>query len=461
MDMSTPRKALIGLFLLGGLVLFGTGLFLIGDRRLLFDPRFELYTAFGKVTGLQVGTRVRVAGLDAGEVLEIALPARPSEPFRIRMRLREDLRPLVRVDSVSALQTDGIVGNAFVQIGRGTDQARMVEPGETIAGRDPVEFADLIDEGRETFRAVALQIRELTDESGEAIDAIGDVARSAQTVIDDVGGEVRVITSASAQVAQDARKVIAETEGLLSDARAGKGTIGKFLTDDSMYERFVSIAAETEETVKGMRAAADGARSLVDGFGAREGAAQQIVQTLRETLADTREVMSDLSEGTEALKRNFLFRGFFEQRGFFDLDAISVDAYATGALEGKDRTALRVWIDAAGLFASDVEGVERLTDAGRRRLDSAMADLVRYPRDTPLIVEGYADGSEGRPTYLVSSDRAQAVREYLLSRYRRRVTLTGAMPMSSYAPGSPAGNDRWSGVALTLFVRHDALMAGR
>ena len=72
-------------------VLLGTGLFLIGDRRLLFDPRFELYTTFGKVTGLQVGTRVRVAGLDAGEVLDIALPARPSDPFRIRMRLREDL----------------------------------------------------------------------------------------------------------------------------------------------------------------------------------------------------------------------------------------------------------------------------------------------------------------------------------------------------------------------------------
>jgi phospholipid/cholesterol/gamma-HCH transport system substrate-binding protein len=459
--MSTSRKAMIGLFLLVGLVLFGTGLFLIGDRRLLFDPRFELYTTFGKVTGLQVGTKVRVAGLDAGEVLEIDLPARPSEPFRIRMRLREDLRPLVRVDSVSALQTDGIVGSAFVQIGRGTDQARMVDPGETIAGRDPVEFADLIDEGRETFRAVAQQIQDVGEESSEAIAAITDVARSAQGVIDDVGGEIRVITGASAQVAQDARRVISETEGLLSDARAGKGTIGKLLTDDTIHARFTSIATETEEAVKGMRAAADGARNLVQGLGAREGAAQQIVQSLRETLADTREVMSDLSEGTEALKRNFLFRGFFQQRGFFDLDTISVDAYAAGALEGDKRTALRVWINAAGLFAPDAEGVEQLTESGRRRLDAAMVDLVRYPRDTPLIVEGYADGSEGRPTYLVSSDRAQSVREYLLSRYRRRVTLTGAMPMSSFAPGSPAGNDRWSGVALTLFVRHDSLGAGR
>lgn len=460
--MSTSRKALIGLFLLGGLVLFGTGLFLIGDRRLLFAPRFELQTTFGKVSGLQVGTKVRVAGLDAGEVLEIGLPARPSEPFRILMRLREDLRPLVRVDSVSALQTDGIVGSAFIQIGRGTDEARMVVPGETIAGRDPVEFADLIDEGRETFRAVAREITDLGEEAGEAIAAVTEVAQSANGVIEDVGGDVRIITSASARVTEDARKVIAQTEGILSDARAGKGTLGQFLTDDSMYRRWVGIADEAEQTVKGLRAAADGARTLVENVGARDGAAQQIVQTLRDTLTDTREVMSDLSEGTEALKRNFLFRGFFQQRGFFDLDAISTDAYAAGALEGRDRTALRVWVDAAGLFARAADGTEQLTDAGRRRLDSAMADLVRYPRDSPLIVEGYADGSAGQSAYLASSDRALLVREYLLTRFRRRATLTGVVPMSSYAPGSPLGNDRWSGVALALFVRHDALgAAGR
>ena len=85
-----------------------------------------------------------------------------------------------------------------------------------------------------------------------------------------------------------------------------------------------------------------------------------------------------------------------------------------------------------------------------------MADFVRYPRDSPLVVEGYADNTTGEAAYLISSDRALLVREYLLSRFRRRVTLTGIMPMSERAIGSPRG-DRWSGVALALFVRNDAL----
>jgi hypothetical protein len=52
------------------------------------------------------------------------------------------------------------------------------------------------------------------------------------------------------------------------------------------------------------------------------------------------------------------------------------------------------------------------------------------------------------------------VRDYLLTRFRRQVTLTGVMPMATDAPGSPRGDNRWSGVALALFVRHDALAAG-
>lgn len=454
--MGAVRRAIVGAFVLGGTVLFGAGLFLIGDRRLLFEPQFELGTAFGKVSGLQVGTKVRVAGFDAGEVLEILIPSLPSEKFLVRMRLRQDLRPLVRVDSVCAVQTDGIVGNAFIQVGRGTDGARIVEPGDTLAGVDPVEFADLIQEGRETFRTVTREFVELSHEVSGTIGPLTDTARTASRLLVDVGNDVKAITETGTQITEDARFVLADTRGIVSDIRAGRGTIGQLLTDDSQYKRWVGIANEAEQTVANLGMATERARALIDGVSARDGAAQQIVQTLRDTLADTREVMSDLSEGTEALKRNFLFRGFFRDRGFFDLDAITREAYVAGALERRDRAALRIWIDAAGLFARTADGTEHLTEAGKRRLESAMADLVRYPRDSPLVVEGYADSTAGEAAYLISSDRALLVRKYLLSRFRRRVTLTGIMPMSDRGIGSPRG-DRWSGVALALFVRNDAL----
>ncbi len=455
--MNRFRGALVGAFVLGGLLLFGGGLFLIGDRRLLFTPQFELNSTFGKVTGLQVGTRVRVAGLDAGEIVEISLPARPSERFRVRMRLRDDVRPLVRTDSKCAIQTDGIVGNAFIQVSVGMDSSPQVTPGDTIVGTDPIEFADLIQEGRETFRTVSREVVDLKGDISVAIGALTQTVNTANGVIDNVGREVEELTSASAQTVADVRETVADARVLVKDVKAGQGTIGQLLTDRALYDRMTGISRETEGTVKNLREATDAMRAAVANFVSPDGTAQQITQTLRNALIEVQEVTSDLAEGTEALKRNFLFRGFFRERGFFDLDSVSREAYQSGVLEGKDRTAIRIWLDASVLFAREPDGSERLTEAGRRRLDAAMADLVRFPRDSPLVVEGYAEAREGDTPYLLSVDRAQSVRDYLLARFRRQTTITDIMPMGEDAAGGPRADKRWSGVALAMFVRNDAM----
>ena len=94
-------------------------------------------------------------------LIEIGVPSRPSERFVVRMRVREDLRALVRTDTVATIQTDGIVGNAFIQLGMGTDQARVVQAGDVLTGSDPIEFTDLIQEGRDTFRLVSREVLQL------------------------------------------------------------------------------------------------------------------------------------------------------------------------------------------------------------------------------------------------------------------------------------------------------------
>jgi len=43
-------RVVVGAFIVGGILLFAGGLFLIGDRRLLFARQFELSATFGKVT---------------------------------------------------------------------------------------------------------------------------------------------------------------------------------------------------------------------------------------------------------------------------------------------------------------------------------------------------------------------------------------------------------------------------
>jgi phospholipid/cholesterol/gamma-HCH transport system substrate-binding protein len=440
-------------------LVFALGLFMVGDRRMLFAKHFEITTTFGKVTGLVVGTPVRLAGLTAGEVIEIGVPSRPSERFQVRMRVREDLRALVRTDTVATIQTDGIVGNAFVQLGMGSDQARVVQAGDVLTGVDPIEFADLIQEGRDTFRLVSREVLQLTDEVSKTVGGLTETIDVTRALIVDTADDVKLAAASGRRALESTEATVGDINAIVADARAGKGTVGRLLNDSAVYDRMNEVAREAEVTARTVRETAEIARNAVAEFSAPGGMGPQLTQSIGRTLAGIEEVTLDLAEGTEALKRNFLFRGFFQDRGYFDLDSISREAYQEGLLERK-RTAVRVWLDAGHLFTRNAQGVETLTEDGRRRLDGAMAQLTRYPRSSPLVVEGYS-APDADNTYLVSLDRAERVRDYVTDRYRRQAGLTGVMPLGSEAAGSPSGDGRWAGVALTVFVSDEEFRAGK
>ena len=121
--MTPTRLAGIGAFVIGGILLFAIGLFLIGERRMLFQTKFTLYTEFSRISGLQPGAPVKVNGMGAGEVEAIEVPSGPARKFRVRLKVREDLHPLVRTDSVASIQTEGLVGGTFLFVNAGSNAA--------------------------------------------------------------------------------------------------------------------------------------------------------------------------------------------------------------------------------------------------------------------------------------------------------------------------------------------------
>jgi phospholipid/cholesterol/gamma-HCH transport system substrate-binding protein len=148
------RLAAVGAFVIGGVLLFAVGLFLIGDRRLMFGNTFLVFSEFEGIAGLDNGATVRVGGMQAGEVETIQVPSGPAARFRVRMRVRNDLRPLIRLDSVASIQNDGLVGNKFVQIEPGTEGAAVVADSGTIRSREPFDLADLLEQMSKTIETV-------------------------------------------------------------------------------------------------------------------------------------------------------------------------------------------------------------------------------------------------------------------------------------------------------------------
>jgi phospholipid/cholesterol/gamma-HCH transport system substrate-binding protein len=449
--MPSARLIGVGAFVIVGALLFAVGLFMIGDRRSLFEDNFEVYAEFTKLAGLEGGATVRVAGLDAGEVTAISVPTGPTGRFRVRVRLREELHAVVRSDSVASIQTEGLVGNKFVQIEGGSESSPRAPNGSTIRSRDPIDIADLLQQLSGTLTLVDSTIEDLRVDVLRAIRTIDATAGAARDLFLDSRTDITAITTSARRVADDMR-------GIVTALNEGQGTIGRLIKDDALYRDAQRVAAEAEQVVANLRKVTEQARQVVTDFNSRitgkDSQAQGLATDLRQAIAHARDAMADLADDAEALKRNFLFRGFFNRRGYFDLDDLSPEEYRSGALEGKNRKALRIWLDAANLFDRDQLGVERLSDRGRVRLESAMSEFLEYPPTTPLVVEGYADETTADLRYVVAQRRAALVRDYLVSKFSLDGNRIGIIALGNERPSSTVAPEGMPlrGVALALYV---------
>jgi phospholipid/cholesterol/gamma-HCH transport system substrate-binding protein len=137
------RTARLGAFILGALIIFGIGVFLIGDRQQLFTRTYRLQAAFETVAGLDDGAVVRSGGVRVGAVDKIRMPRRSGEKVTVVMKLDRDTREVIRKDSVATIETEGLLGGKYVAVSFGSEQSEPVRDGDTIASRPPLDYADL------------------------------------------------------------------------------------------------------------------------------------------------------------------------------------------------------------------------------------------------------------------------------------------------------------------------------
>jgi len=468
------RSIAVGVFVIGGFLLFALGLFWIGDRRLLFSENIELETQFSNLSGLKAGSKAMVSGMDAGEVLSIEVPARPSEKFRVRFRVLDHFRQILRADSVASIQVEGLVGSKVLQLDAGTDQAAPVQAGDTVPSREPLEIGAVIQQSVELLKKLDGAVDEVKVEVVEAVGTINELGNDARTVVNMIGGETEEILKSGRAIAKNLDTVV-------DGVRTGRGLVGKLFNDEKLYDQARNTVAQVEATATNARRTSESVQKMVADIESRklgetlqktatnvQQATEQVkgilstlkppageervglIDEMRDTLHNAREATADLAENMEALKRSFFFKGFFNRRGFFDLDAISVQDYEAGKLAPKlDRKS--VYIEGGVLFARNAEGEEVLTANGRKQLDEAMVPFLKQAASTLLVVEGYALQGGESEQYLTARSRAQGVREYLIDRFGLKPNYTGAIPLGKgvdplAAPGTP-----FEGIALVLF----------
>ena len=349
------RKESVGLFVLGGLVLFGIGMFLIGDRHQLFARHTEYHTEFANLSGLTKGAKVRVSGLDAGEVLTIEVPDSPAARFRLRFRIDARLRALVRSDSVVTIGREGVVGGTYLSVRPGSSQSPQADALATIPSAEPTELsalltstAGLLDDVKDALKGVTSAVSNVND----VVVGLKEGRGTAGMLLSDdaLASDIRRTVTAAGSSVRD----------IAADLQSGRGAAGMLLRDEAVAGQIREAVANTRAATADLGEATRKADALMTDLSSRQipQKAGELVDRLRDSAQHIHQITSDISKPdqagmsaganirsslinvdtatanladvTEAAKHNFLLRGFFNKRGYYSLAEISPERVSPG-----------------------------------------------------------------------------------------------------------------------------------
>ena len=310
------REFRLGIFVVIALVILTAGIFWIGRNQYIFARTYRLVADFQNVAGLGDGADVRVGGIHEGTVKRIELPRRPNGPVRVVMALEEPTKSVIRKDSVASIDAEGLVGDKYVEISFGSENAAPIKDGDRIEGVPPQDVSDLI--------AKADQLLDITQTT----------VKTAQTAIGNVAD-------------------------ISSKINNGTGTIGGLVNNGSIYRNLNSAT-------------------------------------------------TSLNADMEALKHNFLLRGFFKKRGYEDSSELT--AYAVPRLPA---------MPSMKTFAFDAR---KLFDGAKLKDRKALDEAGKFleDNDTSVAVVQASAGPKGDEDKdrVLSEARALAVRNYILQNFR-------------------------------------------
>jgi phospholipid/cholesterol/gamma-HCH transport system substrate-binding protein len=177
-------------------------LFLMSGTSGFFSRRITLVSYFDNAEGLRVGAPVRLSGVDIGNVVKILIVPdkdRAITPVEVVMKVSTKYNFNLRRDSVTSLDTAGVLGETYLDI--------------------------------------------------ESSQAVGPEAHDGDTLPTHVHPDFNEVVRSSQSTLQNMDALLKRADRILAFAESGKGSLGKLIYDPTLYDRFSQTVAELKEVV--------------------------------------------------------------------------------------------------------------------------------------------------------------------------------------------------------------------
>jgi len=243
-----------------------------------FQNGVRIHALFNTAQELKLGDRVKLAGVEVGKVEAITIT---TNKIKVTMKLRANAP--VKTDTVARIQFAGLMGQNFVALEFGSEASPVVVNDTTINTAEQPDLGAIM----QKLDNVATGVENLTKSfTGDKIDSLfGPLIGFVKDNREPLTATIANFRSASAQIAD------------------GKGTVGKMIYDDALYNTALTTVSNLQSTSDEIQIALSEAKKIINGVNAGEGSLGKLVKDealYTETTAsmtNLREILQKINQG--------------------------------------------------------------------------------------------------------------------------------------------------------------------
>lgn len=270
------------------------------EGRPIFGGTYDLFAEFESANGLSTGSSVEVSGVKVGEVTRIRL-REASRGVRVRMEIEEDVA--IPEGSVASIEGIGALDNVSIAIEPGPEGRPLLEDGDTLQTQPAGDVLGQVDStlagAREAFseaeslisgteQDLNIILREMQTASGEAALLMSDSRGRVRATLTDLQSAAADLNTFAAQMQVVAHQLERTTgqggdtlvtainrlnalmerlDGVVVSLERGStslesfavradtsdGTLGRLMSDPSLYLRLDSAAMNLNEILSSFK----------------------------------------------------------------------------------------------------------------------------------------------------------------------------------------------------------------
>jgi phospholipid/cholesterol/gamma-HCH transport system substrate-binding protein len=296
----------VGLLVVVALTIFGLMTFLMTGQG-YFSRKTTLVVFIDNAGGLKKGDPVRLTGIDVGNVQDITVSSDsdPKRAVEVSFTVESGMMRLVRQDSIATLEIEGLLGQRYIDLTRGTQAQPEIAQGGEVHFKDQPDFGSVmassqtvltnvnrlvnsftkISEGVEKGQgslgkllvddslykradATVSDLQKMVTYANSGQGSLGKLVYSDEmynhadgllTKVDQTLDDVRSQKGSLGKfiyddaLHKDASKAVADFGTIVADVKAGKGSLGKLITDDALYNKATSTMDRTDSLLAGLQ----------------------------------------------------------------------------------------------------------------------------------------------------------------------------------------------------------------